>query len=94
MGESDPFILEFLFNNGDPITSTPRVIAANIDYQPATARERVTPLRRAGLIEYTDERSALYQITDLGERYLNDELSEDEIEEIDDKLRGEDGDED
>jgi Mn-dependent DtxR family transcriptional regulator len=83
MRESDVHILEFLDNAGNrEIVAPPAVIAANIDFEGATVRERVTHLRDAGLLSYHDQDAGYYQITELGKRYLAGELSDEEIDAI------------
>nr|WP_205254139.1 MULTISPECIES: helix-turn-helix transcriptional regulator [Halostella] len=87
MSGSADHILEFL-NNGseEPLVSTPKVIAANIDYKADTVRKRIRKLHDAGLVEYADEQASLYQITEKGDRRLQGELTNDEIDEIEDIL--------
>jgi len=83
MRPTDRHILEFLANDpADPIVASPVVIAANVDYAKGSVRERMTPLREAGLVRYSNEQSGIYEITDLGERYLDGQLEEHEIDEL------------
>lgn len=92
MRESDRRILEFLYNGDrNKIIANPAVIAENIDYANGTVRERMRPLRRAELIKYHDEDRAMYKIGDLGQRYMENELDDDEISNIEDSLNGSDG---
>lgn len=89
MRPTDRHILEFLANGDEPeIVASPIVIAANIDYVVGSVRERVTPLRRAGLLKYESKSSGIYAITDLGNRYLSGRLEEDEINDIESVLLG------
>lgn len=82
MSGSDRYILEFLWNDGNELVATPRIISANIDYKHNTVRTRVGTLRRVGLLEYFDKDDGIYQLTDLGRRLLNDELTDEELEEL------------
>jgi predicted transcriptional regulator len=84
MSKSDDAILEFLLNDpNDRIRVTPAVIAANIDYARSTINGRLPKLLSAGLIEYYDQDIGIYEITDLGERYLSGDLAAEEIEDLD-----------
>lgn len=84
MSKSDDAILEFLLNNpNDPIRATPAVIGANIDYARSTINGRMPKLLAAGLVEYYDEDGGIYEITQLGERYLSGDLDAEEIEDLD-----------
>lgn len=80
--------LEFLWNAGDEIYANPSTIAANIDYKKNTVQKAVIELRKAGLLEYYDEDGGIYQLTGLGRRYLQNELEESEIGEIEASLEG------
>lgn len=85
MTNADLSVLEFLLNDGNrELKATPYIIAINIDFSPHTIRERVTPLREAGLIEYYDEAHGVYQITDKGREYLAGELTADDLPAPDD----------
>jgi len=87
MRPTDRHILEFLANDpADPIVASPVVIAANIDYAKGSVRERMTPLREATLVRYANQESGIYEITDLGLRYLSGELSENEIDDLENTL--------
>jgi len=81
MTRADDTILEFLLNEGNrPIRATPAVIQANIEYQISHVRNRIRKLHDAGLVEYYNEDSGIYQITDLGSAYLAGELNAGELE--------------
>jgi len=87
MRPTDRHILEFLDNRpSDPIVASPVVIAANIDYVVGSVRERVTPLRKCGLLEYVDRKSGIYGITDLGQRYLRGGLDDHEVSQLEECL--------
>lgn len=87
MRESDRRILEFLYNGDrNEIIANPAVIAANIDYADGTVRERMRPLRDADLIKYHDEDRAMYTISELGRKYMENNLEEEEIERLEESL--------
>lgn len=88
MRQSDILLLEHLHNSGDELIDSPKDIATNIGYSPGTIRQRLPELRRAGLVEYHDEDAGQYVISDLGRRYLNGGLTDDEITELESKLKG------
>lgn len=84
MSKSDDAILEFLLNDpNDPIRATPAVIEANIEYARSTINGRMPKLLSAGLVEYYNEDRGIYQISELGERYLNGDLDAEEVEDLD-----------
>lgn len=79
----DVDILEFLDGHEIPnFEAQPGQIAKNTPKTASTVRNRVRILKEAGLIEQTDEKRGYYQISDLGRRYLNDELTDTELEEL------------
>jgi len=81
MTRADDSILEFLLNEGNrPIRASPAVIQANVDYQISHVRNRIRKLHEAGLVEYYDEDSGIYEITDLGRAYLAGELEAADLE--------------
>jgi len=87
MMRSDERIIEYLQNGGEPdLIATPSVIAVNIDYKPDTVRKRLLPLRDAGLVGYYDEDRGMYELSDLGRRWINGELDDDEIDQIESVL--------
>lgn len=85
MSGSDRHILEFLWNDGNQIYANPSTIAANIDYKPNTVRKRMRKLRSVGFVEYYDEQGGIYRLAELGEKYLQDILTSEEIAEIEDE---------
>jgi len=88
MRGSDRHILGYLYNGDQQeLVATPAVIAANIDFADATVRERVSTLRDAGLIDYYDEDRAMYQLGELGRKYMEDDLSDEEIEQLEADLK-------
>lgn len=87
MTNADDRILEFLRNDGNgELVANPAVIAVNIGFSPHTVRERVSPLKRSGLVEYHDESRGLYRITDTGRDYLEGRLDDGEVADIETEL--------
>jgi len=80
MRQTDIFILEHLYNNGDALIDSPADIAANIGYAAGNVRQRLPILRRAGLVEYHDQDAGQYQLADLGVKYIEGRLEDDEID--------------
>lgn len=80
MTRSDDAILEFLRNEpGRPIRATPRVIECNIDFSISTVRGRLGELLDHGLVQYFDDELGIYEISQLGCRYLDGDVSKSEI---------------
>lgn len=86
MRQSDILILEHLYNDGRELIDRPSDVCENIGYEAGTIRERMPVLRRAGLLKYHDADAGQYKIADLGRRYLSGELTEDEIEQLEQEL--------
>ena len=82
MTGSDRHILEFLWNGGNALYANPSTISANIDFESNTVRKRVRKLLEVGLLEYYNEESAIYQLTSVGERFLQDELTNEDVAEL------------
>lgn len=81
MTNADDHILEFLLNEGNrELIATPAVIAENIDFNSGYVRQRVSQLLERGLIEYHDEDRGMYEITELGRKYLAGDLDAEELE--------------
>ena len=81
MTNADDRVLEFLQNDPNhSIVATPKVIAENIDFNRGYVTQRMKVLREEGLVEYYDETSGIYQITDRGRAYLAGELEKDDLE--------------
>lgn len=81
MTRSDDTILEWLLNApGETIAATPGVIAANIEYSRTTVKRRISLLREAGLVEYHDETSGIYAISEKGIAYLDGSLDASELD--------------
>jgi len=81
MTNADDRILEFLENEpNQSIVATPQVIAENIDFNRGYITQRLRKLRDHDLVEYYDEGSGIYQISDRGHAYLTGNLTADDLE--------------
>ncbi|MFB6201894.1 MAG: ArsR family transcriptional regulator [Halorhabdus sp.] len=71
-----------LLHNGDraELVLTPSVVAANTDWKRQTVREHLLSLADRGLVEYHDERRALYRLSERGRSYVTGRLSPDALE--------------
>lgn len=80
MTAADDVILEFLQNDpGDAIRASPAVVEANISYKISHIRTRLRKLHEHGLVDYYDDESGIYQITERGRAYLEGELDASDI---------------
>lgn len=80
MTRSDDAILEFLANDpGHELRAAPQTIAANIEFSHSTVLKRVRLLEQAGLLAYHDESRGIYELTELGRRYLTGDATHDEL---------------
>lgn len=87
MRESDKRILKFLYNGDESeLIATPVIIAANIDYADDTVRKRMKPLRSSDLVKYHDEGRGMYTIGDLGRKYIENDLTDDDVAKIESGL--------
>lgn len=68
-----------LFFQEHPIQVSPKVLAANIEYDRQYLSKRCGRLVEAGLLESVD--TGLYQLSESGEAYLDGELDGSELEE-------------
>ena len=95
MNETDDSILEFLaqleIDGGDRVSLSPTAVWVNLsgdldilDKSQSTVSRRMKRLDQMDLLEKTDEKRAYYRITDKGVRYVNGEISREELEEPDD----------
>ena len=95
MTEIDDVILDYLYDIGTEhefvIVQPPKTVWYNlveelmvIDRSPATVRRRMKKLAEEGLLEQIDADGTYYRITDLGVRYVNGEVSRDELSSKDD----------
>jgi len=76
MSPIDYFILEF-YDDYD-IQASPKVVAANIDYDRQYAGKRLKVLTEEDLLQ--QEENGLYSLTDRGRAFLSGELDADELE--------------
>jgi repressor of nif and glnA expression len=76
MTQADERIMEFLQEKD--IVASPSVIAANIDYTGEYISRRCRKLADAGLLQRVD--ASNYRITEIGERFLEGDVEEDEID--------------
>ncbi|WP_306052073.1 MarR family transcriptional regulator [Natronococcus wangiae] len=67
-----------LFFDEHPIQVSPKVLAANIEYDRQYVSKRCRTLTDAGLLESVD--TGLYQLTEAGQAYLDGELDVSELE--------------
>lgn len=82
---SDHDILDFLSAHDlEEFEAPPTAIAVNMDLAEGTVWQRVRVLNAADLIERTDEDRGYYRITGMGQRYLENELTDDEHQRLDD----------
>lgn len=80
---SDHDILDFLnAHELDEFQVGPTAIAVNVGLAEGTVWNRVRVLNAAGLIERTDEDRGYYRITNLGKRYLTDDLLDEEYQQL------------
>lgn len=85
MTRSDNIILEALAETG--FSLPPKVLAVNTEISPPTVQRRLSKLEDAGLVEQSGPRG-YRRITEFGRRYLNGEISDEEIAEIELVLEG------
>lgn len=87
MNELDESILEFLseINADDQVSLPPTPVWYNIaeerdltDKETNTFSRRMNNLAAAGLLEKVDENRGYYTITDIGERFLTNDLTDQE----------------
>lgn len=84
LSKVDNRILEGLAESG--WKATPKVIAHNIDYNRDYVNHRIRKLYDADLLDREPgERSGMYGITDLGLRYLDGKLTDDELQDLRDE---------
>lgn len=78
MTRADDAILELLSEAG--IAANPSTVAFNIDYDRRYVARRCRTLSEYALVNRVHEGKAMYEITDLGERYLQGEITATELE--------------
>lgn len=79
MNQSDDRILELLDESG--LVLSPAVISINLEYTRQWVSERLVLLLQAGLVEKTEP--SYYSISELGERYLEGNISREFLEDRD-----------
>lgn len=90
LNTTDVAILRFLAGHRiDHFEAGPTIVSDHIGSSPATVSRRFNRLAYAGLIEETQQHksSGRHKVTDLGRRYLAEELTEDELELIENQVR-------
>ena len=76
----DMIALEYLAGHEQSaFEQSPSLIATNIGKSAGHVRRRMRTLSAAGLVERTNDTAGYYAITELGRRYLQGELVDDEI---------------
>jgi len=96
MDELDEAILDFLralgTPSGNPVVESPRLIWYNLDHvrgmidvDPSTVSRHMSRLSEDGLLENKDENRGYYAITDLGIRYAEGDLTDEEFEDLRDR---------
>lgn len=81
--KSDVVILSYLDGHTiDDFESPPKTIARNGDISESHTRKRVLILKRSGLIELAPDTRGYYRLTDMGRRFLDDDLTTNERAEI------------
>lgn len=76
--QSDDRILEFYHETG--ISAPPSVVAFNLDLSDTHAKRRISKLSRAGLLKKVSEKKGYYRIRQLGQKYIDGEVSGDKLE--------------
>ena len=91
MREADRPILKALAETGFALK--PKVLKYNLETRygvnvhQQTIYRRLKTLRYAGLIEKEDESAGYYAISELGQRLLDEDLSDDEVAELSQRLQ-------
>ena len=80
MRPADPYILRFMDTSGAELK--PASIALNVPYSANWVGQRCRQLSQYDLLVRDQEHSS-YTITDLGRRVAREELTQDEIDELD-----------
>ncbi len=91
MTEIDDVILDYLFDIGREhdhrIVQPPKTVWFNlteelevIDRSPATVRRRMKELADRGLLEQIEVKGTYYRLSELGVRYVEGELSRDDLQ--------------
>lgn len=79
----DHTILDYLAGHDrDEFMQPPMVVAMNIDMSESHVRRRLVAMADAGLLDRVGGEKGYYQLSELGWRYLANELTESEFEEL------------
>lgn len=83
MSQTDNAILDFLAGHEEEdFRAPPMVIATNLGKSRTNTGERARGLAEVGLLKQVEGSKGYYQLTDAGWRYLANELTESEVEQI------------
>lgn len=77
---SDNYILEYFSKAGK---QTPNTVGMNIPYSYETASKRCPVLADHGLLNRIEDKRGAYELSELGQRYLDGELSPEDLRETD-----------
>lgn len=80
MTRADEFILRLLADHSE-IAMNPSTIAFNTEYSNSYAARRLRALSDHGLVENAAENGPMFQITELGIRYVQGDAELEELEE-------------
>lgn len=80
MQPSDNYILEWFSRAGK---QTPHTVGLNIAYSYETASHRCPTLADHGLLDRVEDERGVYELSELGQRYLDGELSPEDLREDD-----------
>lgn len=73
-----------IFFESHDIQSSPKVTAANIGYDSHYAGKRLRKMTEVDIFERVDE--GLYQLTDFGRRLIDSDLTDEEVEQLEQAL--------
>lgn len=83
MTRSDLIILNFLDGHEvEDLAVPPLVLSRNTSIAKSTARARLRALTDGELVEKMDDTGGYYRLTDLGRRFVHEELTDEEQERI------------
>jgi len=85
---ADRFVLRFLAGHETPnFRASPSVVAANVGYSAPHVRTRLGVLLATGLVRRLDDDRGYYAISDLGERYLERDVTRTELRRLEGRGR-------
>lgn len=78
---SDPEILRFMNGHRRPFATTPAVVAANAPLSRSHAQRRMLKLKEVGMVKKAPdiEEQGYYMITEFGKKWIQGELTEDDL---------------